>query len=1261
MRKIKYSVLSFALATVLFASSCTTLLNGSFSIDFMTEEQKANGKKSGVDSNINYDPDYIFSYGDEVNLKGGVGGYNLSTTVGGSKYESEYPNAFYIPETLAVEPDFLIGFELLDFVENRYFVYCYQTFPYTAETRKKIESSKKDVKSVNFGEEEEIEKHIDDTKLYTIFAVNDYTKPDGKGYVEILRFVSSPSDGPSSVTATQFASTSSPGNTSTAEALYYGLYFNGDIVGIKKSAMMKFAKGVLAGTRKTSEEPLKKGVEFNVDISRELGQQIARSEFTQNSNVKVGFTYSVQDMSFYWNPDSDEYRVELEIYAVPDTEDEKILEQVEASEMSLGISIKKVPNFYVYSNINEYTKKSPEFRDAVMLLENMPFSDMGSVAVEEDGSPMRILQIHNEAIANADRGFWWYTDVEAPEISQEDVEQKKNADETEMAEDDKDVTDIGDVNSIFSGLHPYSVVSEYTGQVPSGGEGTVKLYAQPKESMRLNWDCIYGYHSLWYWYYHVHYYRTIYIEMQNPVFVKLYSVKTPKPSADTYTFDKSKFLFEDYDASYGNTGGKYRITYNKVSVDGKPDSSTVKSFSASEMKEVPSIFESRIIDNKLYVYSIWKDKMYITDMSAAGSMQNNTYKIDLFDLMKDKVNSKRQIESQMDVKWKSTDYYEKNGGDFGKYVSKDGQLSYTEYVNIEKRRAEMAGKKIDEDELSVDEGKEWVCTFSAQGMIFYDADGQLIEDENLTYDNCIEVMAYREADRAKAVSHTFDDKRIIENWDVLEPVIKENLFWNYKIELTENSGYVKILTLQGKELLKFNYIPSQINKISHVGIESFVWDSIVKRLAELADQTPEETSEDVEGSPERYYSMNMTRMNFYNNSLSKSDCFVSTTPLNGLVTMNINNPESAFIPTFLKNEVYQVKVGEEVQYFYDYTYLEEGISPYAVYDNPGDPDGFDYFFLGYDKSGAVYSEKDIVQAKIIPFKVMEENDTYKAYTGENAVYLLKDCIDRNKYPGQQKPGEDKKPEKKWEDPENPDPNPHDPYGPGGPGGPGGDPDPNPPDPPGNPDPPGPGPGPNPNPPSEEPGGPKEEPSEKPNPKEDPDDDGPGGGGGGGEEPNPDEKDKDKDKGKDKGNGGDNGGGGNGDNGGNGGNGSGDDGSGGNGSGKDSSNGDEDGLGNGDEDGLGNDEDGLGDGDGIGGKTGKHGNIVYPESYNGNGNPFGAGGGKGGLSETAKLILLIILIAVALVIIIGGVVYYIRKKKGLPVPFMKFNGNSRKRK
>lgn len=119
-----------------------------------------------------------------------------------------------------------------------------------------------------------------------------------------------------------------------------------------------------------------------------------------------------------------------------------------------------------------------------------------------------------------------------------------------------------------------------------------------------------------------------------------------------------------------------------------------------------------------------------------------------------------------------------------------------------------------------------------------------------------------------------------------------------------------------------------------------------------------------------------------------------------------------YLPVFQKNVIYEdknVTDNETAAYFQQLTRLDRGVAAYAIFENQGeDKASYPYLLLGYDYQGGVYTDMDIVRAKVMPFAVVDPNRMsgnvadeawrrLSAEPGECRVYYLKDCYDRSIY------------------------------------------------------------------------------------------------------------------------------------------------------------------------------------------------------------------------------------------------------------------------
>ena len=269
MRRIRKKRMWIAsmLLTAIFLCGCTTLLNGDLTVAYLTEEERAEiESQSGVEAVINYQ-DSIFNP---------------------QMYESEYPDAFYIPEKYSKEPSDIRGFELLDFVNGDTFIYAYQTMVYkdsgTAPSRVPV--------SVDYVFYEN--RVTEDTRelsgwMVTVLAANRYTaqKP-GEGYQEFCSWITEATDH-QSFFANAVGELEKGTGGENAKVGSYAVYFNGYAVVYQADKVREaLEKGV-------SPESL---IEYDFsEVIQDITKEIMAKEGINHKNESQ-YQFDINDVSF---------------------------------------------------------------------------------------------------------------------------------------------------------------------------------------------------------------------------------------------------------------------------------------------------------------------------------------------------------------------------------------------------------------------------------------------------------------------------------------------------------------------------------------------------------------------------------------------------------------------------------------------------------------------------------------------------------------------------------------------------------------------------------------------------------------------------------------------------------------------------------------------------------------------------------------------------------------------------------------------------
>lgn len=269
MRRIrrKRMLIASMLLITIFLCGCTTLLNGDLTVAYLTEEERAEiESQSGVGAVINYQ-DSIFNP---------------------QMYESEYPDAFYIPEKYSKEPQDIRGFELLDFVNGDTFIYAYQTMVYkdTGAASSLVPVSGDYVFYENRVTEDTRELS---EKMVTVLAANRYTtqKP-GEGYQEICSWTTEATDN-QSFFANAVGELEKGAGGENAKVGSYAVYFNGYAVVYQADKVREaLEKGV-------SPESL---IEYNFsEVIQDITEEIMAKEGINQKNESQ-YQFDINDVSF---------------------------------------------------------------------------------------------------------------------------------------------------------------------------------------------------------------------------------------------------------------------------------------------------------------------------------------------------------------------------------------------------------------------------------------------------------------------------------------------------------------------------------------------------------------------------------------------------------------------------------------------------------------------------------------------------------------------------------------------------------------------------------------------------------------------------------------------------------------------------------------------------------------------------------------------------------------------------------------------------
>lgn len=193
-----------ALLLSMFLYGCTSLLNGDLTVAYLTEEERAELESQG-------DIRAVINYRESV--------FNPQA------YDSEYPDAFYIPENYSKEAQDIRGFELLDFVNGDTFIYAYQTMEYSDQVT--VSSSVPVSADYVFYENSTTQNTRElSGRMVTVLAANRYTaQTPGAGYRELQSWVTDATEN-QSFFADAVGGWEEGSGSRTARIGSYAVYFN---------------------------------------------------------------------------------------------------------------------------------------------------------------------------------------------------------------------------------------------------------------------------------------------------------------------------------------------------------------------------------------------------------------------------------------------------------------------------------------------------------------------------------------------------------------------------------------------------------------------------------------------------------------------------------------------------------------------------------------------------------------------------------------------------------------------------------------------------------------------------------------------------------------------------------------------------------------------------------------------------------------------------------------------------------------------------
>lgn len=307
-----------ALLLSMFLYGCTSLLNGDLTVAYLTEEERAELESQG-------DIRAVINYRESV--------FNPQA------YDSEYPDAFYIPENYSKEARDIRGFELLDFVNGDTFIYAYQTMEYSDKV---TVSSSAPVSADYVFYENSMTQNTRELsgKMVTVLAANRYTaQTPGAGYRELQSWVTDATEN-QSFFADAVGGWEEGSGSRTARIGSYAIYFN-------EHAVVYRAAEVQDALKKENSFPLPlisynfSGVVREIMTDEKIGGQDG-SEYQFDINdvsfaagedyVDVYMSLTQSDQTQEDDLSEDEERVERIPYVSGDTVEE---EEVDESRYSM--------------------------------------------------------------------------------------------------------------------------------------------------------------------------------------------------------------------------------------------------------------------------------------------------------------------------------------------------------------------------------------------------------------------------------------------------------------------------------------------------------------------------------------------------------------------------------------------------------------------------------------------------------------------------------------------------------------------------------------------------------------------------------------------------------------------------------------------------------------------------------------------------------------------------------------------------------------
>lgn len=260
-------VTAAALLMEILLCGCTTILNGDLTVGYLAEEEDTgNELRNGVEAVMNC----------------------RDSICNSQMYDSEYPDAFYIPENYSKERQDIRGFELLDFVNGDTFIYVYQTMVYKdSGTASLLMSVSGDY--VFFENSMTEDTRELSGEMVTVLAANRYTaQSQGEGYRELRRWSTEATDNQSFFTGVVGELGKGTGEQDVSIESY-AIYFNGHAVVYQASEVREALK------KDMIPNPL---IEYRFfDVIQEITEEIMKGEGI-NPADRAQCQFDITEVSF---------------------------------------------------------------------------------------------------------------------------------------------------------------------------------------------------------------------------------------------------------------------------------------------------------------------------------------------------------------------------------------------------------------------------------------------------------------------------------------------------------------------------------------------------------------------------------------------------------------------------------------------------------------------------------------------------------------------------------------------------------------------------------------------------------------------------------------------------------------------------------------------------------------------------------------------------------------------------------------------------